>query len=149
MSSGPPLWAEKYLGIPFSWDGETEAASNCWGLARMVMHDQVSVELASFSEGLPGKEDPAGRAALFEIESAESWDVVWKRSSPSEDMPCHLAKPLDMLWLKLVGHAHTGTVVSEGWMLTTMEGGVSHFVRFTEAKWKSRTLGIFRHPSLK
>lgn len=49
------MWADIYVGLPFLRMGRERAGLDCWGLVRLVLHEQGGPLLSSYSE-----EDPEG-----------------------------------------------------------------------------------------
>ena len=41
---------EHYVGIPWQDGGRTHAGTDCWGLARLVYHEMLGIELPAYSE---------------------------------------------------------------------------------------------------
>ncbi len=43
-----PLWAGRYIGLPFMTHGRDRSGLDCWGLARLVMAEQLGRALPSY-----------------------------------------------------------------------------------------------------
>ena len=144
---GPPLWVERFRGIPFAWDGESFDGANCWGLARLVLGERYGIDLPSFLGSVPGVEHRAAMGELFDAE-AERWIRVWRREALDELLPRGLARAGDLLRIRSFGRPHVGVVVADGWMLHCHNARPSNVERFEESRWTRTISGLYRHPSL-
>src|SRR4051812_23945183 len=43
-----PIWAGRYIGLPFTGHGRTRAGLDCWGLVRLVMAEQFNIAVPSY-----------------------------------------------------------------------------------------------------
>ena len=43
-------WVKKYIGIPFVTNGRTQQGCDCYGLVRMVLHNEYGIELPELSD---------------------------------------------------------------------------------------------------
>jgi cell wall-associated NlpC family hydrolase len=43
-------WAAKYVGLPFADHGRDHDGVDCWGLVRLVLLEQCSIEVPSYGE---------------------------------------------------------------------------------------------------
>lgn len=129
---GPPLWAAKYIEIPFVPRGHDFSGCNCWGLVSLVYRQEYGIKLDTYLDIL-STDRPAIRQAM--------------NSDHSEDW-CKVTGPRigDVIWLRIEGMPfHTGIVVDRYTMMHTMEGVGVAIERYDSILWKSKVLGFFRH----
>ena len=143
MMGGPALWVEKYIGIPFVERGSDFAGCNCWGLARLVYHIELSVKLPAFlevgaTEALKVARTIAGESKqshwLPVVGAWQEFDIVLltsfeHRNKKTSRYPGH------------VGVAASSTI------LLHIEDGIDAACmdRETEPRIKTRILGAYRY----
>jgi cell wall-associated NlpC family hydrolase len=130
-----PIWAGRYIGLPFREHGRDRAGLDCWGLVRLVMAEQYGLSLPSFAARYRRTSDGAGigRLVLSEI---PKWDEV-KGGAEAEG---------DVIVLRARGEPmHVGLVLGDGCMLHVEAGIDSAIERYRGPRWAERIFGFFRH----
>lgn len=94
-------WANEYVGIPFVLKGRTRQGADCWGLVRVVLHEQFNIYLPSldmFYDDLAtdhiapiiGDMQNSGHFAI--VDSPQAGDVVLMTFF---GQPCHVGVCID------------------------------------------------------
>lgn len=78
-------WAAKYVGIPYKIGGDALSGADCWGLVRLVLRVERSVEMPELSIGQAGN-DAALRRCFVGWRAADlrklcPFDIVTMRSA--------------------------------------------------------------------
>lgn len=130
-----PIWAGRYIGLPFRDLGRDRAGLDCWGLVRLVTSEQFNVSLLSFIGEYGKTADIAGIAALIEREAQ-----LWLPVQPGQE------KLGDVIVLRLRGSpVHTGLVLGDQLMLHIEQGIDSAIEKYASPRWKDRIYGFYRH----
>jgi cell wall-associated NlpC family hydrolase len=130
-----PLWAGRYIGLPFSEHGRDRSGLDCWGLARLVMAEQLGRALPSFVYEYASTSESESIAALIARECV-LWDSV---AAGDERMG-------DVVVLRLLGHPmHVGIVLGDRQMLHIEQGIDSAIESYAGARWAHRVFGFFRY----
>lgn len=96
-------WPSAYVGIPFQDGGRERVACDCWGLARLIYHEQLAIALPSYGEvsaaDLIRVAHAMGKGAAVEEEWAPAdtpreFDVVVMRRYGGRD-PGHVGVMVD------------------------------------------------------
>lgn len=130
-----PLWAGRYIGLPFVTHGRDRSGLDCWGLARLVMAEQLGRALPSY---------------VYEYESTLQADVIseliarecvlWDRVFDGHE------RLGDIIVLRLLGQPmHVGVVLGDRQMLHIEEGIDSAIESYAGARWQHRVFGFFRY----
>ena len=135
------LAVSEYIGIPFVDLGRDREGLDCWGLFRLVLQEQLGIELPSFIEVYEGETsnwEHLGRAITGRIAQ-----VGW------EPVPAGQEQPGDGVLCRLRGEPmHVGVVVRPGIMIHTHRGTNACLEPYRRAQWRSRILGFYRHRSM-
>jgi cell wall-associated NlpC family hydrolase len=59
-------WVKKYVGIPFVSGGRTMQGCDCWGLVRLVLHDEYGYDLPSLDADYSDALDRSSISPCFE-----------------------------------------------------------------------------------
>lgn len=130
-----PIWAGRYIGLPFAEHGRDRAGLDCWGLVRLVMGEQFAVALPGFNADYKNTSDCDGIAALVEREA-----MFWR------DIPSGAERLGDVIVLRLKGKpVHVGLVLGDGQMLHVEQGVDSAIEKYTTPRWKDRIHGFYRY----
>lgn len=63
-----PIWAGRYIGLPFTEHGRDRGGIDCWGLARLVLLEQFDISLPSLAHEYRRTADVSRIAGLMERE---------------------------------------------------------------------------------
>jgi len=130
-----PIWAGRYIGLPFRDLGRDRAGLDCWGLVRLVASEQFNVHLPSFIGEYEKAADVTSIAALVGRE-AQHWLPV----QPGRE------RLGDVIVLRLRGQpVHTGLVLGDMQMLHIEQGIDSAIEKYSSPRWKDRIFGFYRH----
>ena len=148
MSSQPPLWTARFVGIPFVDLGRTIDGCDCWGLVRLVMKEQANIDLPSLATEYGSETDH--RKVFDEIESERhsgEWIEVEKGRDNQFDI-VEMVSPsrLDGKWD--FQPLHVGIVVAPGWVLHTERTVMSRLMRANDPKMMRRVIGYWRYYKL-
>jgi len=58
-------WVKKYIGIPFVSNGRTIEGCDCYGLVRLVLHNEYDIELPQLSDDYKDAQNIKETAKLF------------------------------------------------------------------------------------
>lgn len=75
-----PIWAGRYIGLPFLDHGRDRAGLDCWGLVRLVFSEQFNIGLPAFIGEYNTTADIHAIAALVEREA-----LLWREVAPSDE----------------------------------------------------------------
>jgi cell wall-associated NlpC family hydrolase len=70
-----PIWAGRYIGLPFRDHGRDRNGLDCWGLARLVLAEQFGLALPSFVTDYRRTTDMAGISKVITRET-KKWTPV-------------------------------------------------------------------------
>jgi cell wall-associated NlpC family hydrolase len=133
-----PLWAGKYIGLPFNVKGRDQRGVDCWGLVRLVTSEQAGYVLPSFNtqyDGITTQGDISKIGA--HIRSVlPHWEIVDNG----------MEKCFDVIVLRMNGQPmHVGIVIGDGHMLHIERGINSCIESYRSMRWKDRIYGFYRH----
>jgi cell wall-associated NlpC family hydrolase len=130
-----PIWAGRYIGLPFKDHGRDRAGLDCWGLARLALAEQYSIALPSYCTEYRRTVDVTRIAALMEREL--------KKWQPVKDSDAH---PGDLIILRMHGQPmHVGLVLGDRQMLHIESGINSSIESYAASRWRDRIHGFYRH----
>lgn len=66
-------WSANYLGIPYKEGESSDAACDCWGLVRLVLHREKGYDLPAVAVGQPVDNSPAIKQCLDEWKMAKDF----------------------------------------------------------------------------
>lgn len=130
-----PLWAGRYIGLPFRDHGRDRSGLDCWGLVRLVLSEQFGHMLPSLAQDYVHSRavDAISKLILREI-------PLWER------MPEGAEAAGDVIVLRLSGKPlHVGTVLGDRHMLHIESGINSAIERYDSTRWKDRVFGFYRY----
>lgn len=130
-----PIWAGRYIGLPFLLRGRDRRGLDCWGLVRLVLAEQFA-----FSVPCLAKEYPHTSAA-------ETLANVVRREIPQwRAIPAGAEELGDVIVLRMRGAPmHVGIVIGDGQMLHIEQGINSAIERYGSLRWQSRVEGFYRY----
>jgi cell wall-associated NlpC family hydrolase len=130
-----PIWAGRYIGLPFRDHGRERSGLDCWGLVRLVSAEQ-------FGRALPSLVTSYRRTSSVEDVSA----VIAREASRWHAIKQGEEKQGDVIVLRLRGAPmHVGLVLGGGYMLHVERGIDSAIERYDGPRWAERIHGFFRH----
>jgi cell wall-associated NlpC family hydrolase len=130
-----PIWAGRYIGLPFKDHGRDRVGLDCWGLARLILGEQFGLCLPSYSHEYRTTADPSRIGPLIEREVA-GWNPV---ASGAEQAG-------DIVILRLHGKPmHVGLVIGDRQMLHIESGINSAIERYGGPRWADRLYGFYRY----
>ena len=102
-------WVEKYIGIPFKSNGRTMEGCDCYGLIRLVLHNEYGIYLPELSDNYSDARNIHETARLF----AENLPVITASKIP---------EPKEMALVVITEQGrpcHAGIVAGGGYILHT------------------------------
>ncbi len=130
-----PIWAGRYIGLPFRDHGRDRTGLDCWGLVRLVMGEQFNVALPSLSQ------EYEHTLALDDISG-----VIQRQIPAWKTIPAGREKCGDVIILRLHGQPlHVGLVLGDRQMLHVEARIDSAIERYDSARWRNRIFGFYRH----
>jgi len=102
-------WVEKYIGIPFVSNGRTIKGCDCYGLVRLVFHNEYGIELPELSDNYKDALNVKETARLF----TDNLPVLAAKK---------IIKPEEKAVVIITEHgvpAHVGIVAGAGYVLHT------------------------------
>lgn len=130
-----PIWAGRYIGLPFAERGRDRAGLDCWGLVRLVMAEQFAMTLPCFAKEYQRPTDQAVIGGIVQREMP-SWRAV----------PAGQEELGDVVVLRMRGAPmHVGMVIGDGQMLHIEQGINSAIERYSGLRWRERVEGFFRY----
>jgi cell wall-associated NlpC family hydrolase len=133
-----PIWAGRYIGLPFRDHGRDRSGLDCWGLVRLVMGEQFGIALPSLSGEYEHTLALDAISGVIERQ-IPAWDAV-----PAGEERCG-----DVIILRLHGQPlHVGIVLGDAHMLHVEARIDSAIERYDQTRWKDRIYGFYRHRPL-
>ncbi|MDI1228369.1 MAG: NlpC/P60 family protein [bacterium] len=130
-----PIWAGRYIGLPFTEHGRDRNGIDCWGLVRLTLLEQFSISLPSLANEYRRTADATRIAGLMEREIP-----LWQGIDAGDER-CG-----DVIVLRLSGHPmHVGLVLGDGQMLHVEQGIDSAIEKYRGQRWQDRVYGFYRH----
>tara|TARA_Y100000310_G_scaffold324866_2_gene387341 strand:- start:9267 stop:9689 length:423 start_codon:yes stop_codon:yes gene_type:complete len=133
-------WSERFVGIPFQWDGYTFKGCSCWGLLRLVQTDV-------FGRVLPRHDEYALNIRDGKATSAPSG--LWGSGVVARAIDVEEADPGDVL--HMWGYAgrrrapiHVGVFTSRGMVLHIEQGTSSIIENVTSRRFAWRPIQAYR-----
>lgn len=135
------VWTDEYIRIPFKERGRSRDGADCWGLALLIFHDKLGIDLPP----LIGYADTKDRVRITDIIKTES--LTWDFIAPGDE------KAFDIAVFKMLGQPmHVGVVIEPGLMLHCERGKGTYLTYYNkENQWDRRLEGFFRyakHPNI-
>ncbi len=130
-----PIWAGRYIGLPFKDHGRDRAGLDCWGLVRLALAEQFGLALPSFTADYRRTTDMTNISGLIERE-IKKWTPVEKGRESAGDI----------IILRLRGDpAHISLILGDKRMLHIESGINSAIENYSRTQWQDRIFGIFRY----
>ena len=130
-----PIWAGRYIGLPFAEHGRDRGGIDCWGLMRLALLEQFSISLPSLAHEYRRTCD-----------AARISDLVTREIPRCQRIDAGLERCGDVIVLRLQGRPmHVGLVLGDGQMLHVEQGIDSAIEKYRGQKWQDRIYGFYRH----
>jgi sulfur carrier protein ThiS len=128
------MWSDKYIGIPFLANGRSTDGLDCWGLVRLILGNEFSIELPSFSDNY--NIDDNTRITELVAQYKEGWERK------------EVAEPGDCVLFNILGEPmHIGVMLDNNRFIHVREGSDTVVDSITSTKWDRRVEGIYRYTS--
>ncbi len=130
-----PIWAGRYIGLPFRDHGRDRSGLDCWGLVRLVLGEQFGIALPSLAT------EYEHTLALDDISGVIRRQIPMWQSVTEGTERCG-----DVVVLRLHGlPLHVGVVLGDGYMLHVEARIDSAIEKYDQTRWKDRIYGFYRH----
>ena len=126
----------KYIGIPFKDGGRDFSGLDCWGLVRLVWHEERGILMPDMGDEYSSAFERGDVCGLFGKYTAQDWNV------DVTDMPRQMLDVLVFSFGTL--ELHAGLWVAPGEMLHVMKGMETAVERYDIAKWSKRLSRVLR-----
>jgi len=127
---------KKYIGIPFKDGGRDFSGLDCWGLVRLVWHEERGILMPDMGDEYSSAFERGDVCGLFGKYTAQDWNV---------DVTDEERRELDVLVFTIGGlEIHAGLWVGDGEMLHVMQGMATAVERYDTFKWQRRLSRILR-----
>lgn len=124
--------------IPFADHGRDKAGLDCWGLVRLIYHEDLGIELPSMDTAYRDARDARAIEPAIGRES-----INWVEVEPGGE------RRYDVAHMREGGRPmHVGLIVRPGLILHTTRGPGTHLARYPDPRWPAMIVGIFRHPGM-
>lgn len=130
------MWCNKYINIPFKFDGRSIDGLDCWGLVKAVYNDKLGIDLPNFNGALcDSSRETLRKVAEIAAQERKRWIKV-------DD-----AKEFDVVLMSPTGGNpyHVGIMADRRNMLHIMEGCNSTIERVDGMRWRNRIEGFYRY----
>jgi cell wall-associated NlpC family hydrolase len=133
-------WAAEYVGIPWRDGGRTREGCDCFGMLRLVLHDQFGVEIPSYTGTYVSAREREEVARLLTTEIPKGgWLIADGAVRPGDGVVFRLR---NVPW-------HVGVIVGPDDFLHVEETiGSACVERLSAARWARRLVGVYRHEAL-
>ena len=130
-----PIWAGRYIGLPFLARGRDRRGLDCWGLVRLALAEQFALQLPCFAKDYAHATDSEKIATVARGEIPR-----WRAIAPGDEALG------DVIVLRLRGvPMHVGLVIGDGQMLHIEASINSAIERYTGLRWRDRVEGFYRY----
>lgn len=128
------FWWNDYIGIPYKGMASDIHGCDCWGLVRLVYHNEFGIDIPEVPMDAASYETH-GKQCLIPMGLDALWDRV---NDPMTG---------DVISFNILGHEqHVGVVTTPGYMLHTFNAHQTSCIEpYTARKWKNRIAGIYRY----
>ena len=123
-------WVAKYIGIRFVDHGRSEAGVDCWGLVRLVYHNERGIWLPTFVDSYTDTSSGAEIRSLLDANLRRPWEEVTAAEAEEFDL---------VLFALPGGEWHLGLVVEprRGIMLHAQRPQDTVTERYREPRWRN------------
>lgn len=126
----------RYIGIPFKDGGRGFDGLDCWGLVRLVWHEERGILMPDMGDEYSSAFERGDVCDLFGKYTSQDWNV---------DVTDQPRRELDVLVFSFgTLELHAGLWVAPGEMLHVMKGMETAVERYDIAKWSKRLSRVLR-----
>lgn len=126
----------RYIGIPFKDGGRGFDGLDCWGLVRLVWHEERDILMPDMGDEYSSAFERGDVCGLFGKYTAQDWNV---------DVTDQPRRELDVLVFSFgTLELHAGLWVAPGEMLHVMKGMETAVERYDIVKWSKRLSRVLR-----
>lgn len=131
-----PIWAGRYIGLPFHDHGRDRSGLDCWGLVRLVLAEQFGFALPSLVHEYERTTQVEKISALILRESRAEWKLVISGTEQCGDVAVLRVRGAPM---------HVGLVLGDRQMLHIERGIDSVIEKYSAPRWADRVAGFYRY----
>ena len=133
------MWSDAYVGLPWADKGRDRAGINCWGLHRLILIEQKTIEVSAYTEAYTTTVESQEIAALF----AQTREWPWLPVQAGQE------QPFDLIVFAACGvDYHCATVVRPGLMVHIERDHLSCITTYRDLRHRARQASFYRHASL-
>lgn len=136
-------WPASYVGIAFADYGVTRAGLNCWGLVRLVLHEQCGIVVPAYP--IPASELRQAAREFRASVAGEPWIEIGRANASMFDCVLMAGRTSDNLH-RVPGHV--GIMIDRDRVLHIERGTNATHVRLDHHSVRSRIIGFYRHKDL-
>lgn len=132
-----PEWVEKYIGLPFEDRGRSKSGCDCWGLVRLILKEEMGIEVIDFSNSYRDTADSKTIRQLIEEEEKQWIQIAFDEAT--------LGDAIIMRYREYP--MHIGLVLEPGVMIHTERGKEAVIERYDRLNWINKIVGFYRYDS--
>jgi len=131
-------WVTTYIEIPWRDGGRTREGCDCYGLVRLVLRDQLGIEVDAYDQFYTSTE--TDRRDIAQTITRETAVAPWVA------VPTEMARLGDVAIFRIGGlPMHCGIMLDRNQMLNIRKGACSVVESIDSILWRARLAGMFRY----